>query len=138
MFSPNLTEHAALPCVTHLAAACRRFPRTQWPKRRHQKRRLVQPELATAIAARLEPSTGFVFLQSDVESLALEMRWCFLNTGYFEEVPAEQRDVRGWLRDEARPFSGVWTERERQAARRQTPVWRSLVVRNRESCARLA
>ena len=36
----------------------------------------------------------------------------------------------GWLLDEARPFAGVKTERERQAARRKLPVWRALLHRN--------
>jgi len=120
------------PCCDSLRGSSLRscsiqFP-DPWPKRAHRKRRVVQPELVADIAARLQPSVGFVFLQSDVEELAAEMRDCFLASGHFKEAPLEQRDAQGWLLDEARPFA-VRTERERQAARRRLPVWRALLTR---------
>jgi len=44
-----------------------------WFKKRHAKRRTVQPELVATLAQHL-PSGAHIFLQSDVEWLALEMR----------------------------------------------------------------
>ena len=120
------------PCVDALQpgalASCSvQFP-DPWPRRRHQKRRVVQQPLVRDIASRL-PSGGFVFLQSDVEELAREMRTAFLECGAFELPPAEQHDQHGWLLEDARPFESVRTERERQATRRQLGVWRALLVR---------
>lgn len=120
------------PCVDALQpgalASCSvQFP-DPWPRRRHQKRRVVQQPLVRDIASRL-PSGGFVFLQSDVEELAREMRTAFLECGAFQLPPAEQHDQHGWLLEDARPFESVRTERERQATRRQLSVWRALLVR---------
>lgn len=44
-----------------------------WFKQRHMKRRVAQPELVAAIAQYLAPA-GEVFLQSDVEAVAQEMK----------------------------------------------------------------
>lgn len=110
-----------------LASCSVQFP-DPWPRRRHQKRRVVQRPLVRDIASRL-PSGGFVFLQSDVEELAREMRTAFLECGAFELPPAEQHDQHGWLLEDARPFESVRTERERQATRRQLSVWRAVLVR---------
>lgn len=110
-----------------LASCSVQFP-DPWPRRRHQKRRVVQQPLVRDIASRL-PSGGFVFLQSDVEELAREMRTAFLECGAFQLPPAEQHDQHGWLLEDARPFESVRTERERQATRRQLGVWRALLVR---------
>ena len=102
-----------------LASCSIQFP-DPWFKRRHAKRRVVQPELVAEIGRRLQPG-GLVFLQSDVEKLAAEMRGCFLSSGLFMTTSAA--DLA------ARPFEGVQTERERQCARRGLPVARVLLRR---------
>ena len=115
-----------------LASCSVQFP-DPWPKRRHAKRRVVQPELAAEIGRRLLPG-GLVFLQSDVQDLALEMRRTFLDTGQFQDKgggeEGAERELEGsWLAEDARPFGGVQTERERQCARRGLPVWRATLLR---------
>lgn len=81
-----------------------------------------------ALASRLQPGLGgeegFVLLQSDVCELADEMRDCFLRSGYFIEAASQLEEV-------CQPFgSVVHTERQRQAARRGLPTWRTLLHRN--------
>ncbi|NEO28262.1 MAG: tRNA (guanosine(46)-N7)-methyltransferase TrmB [Kamptonema sp. SIO4C4] len=66
---------ASLPQgVLHTVAI--QFP-DPWFKKRHAKRRIVQPELVEAVAKYL-PAGGQVFLQSDMEFVAVEMRDRFL------------------------------------------------------------
>ena len=118
----------ALPDAV-LTSATIQFP-DPWPKRRHHKRRVCQPPLVHALAEHLVDD-GVVFLQSDVQELAADMRSCFLDSGFFREVAASERDADGWLLDTAeRPFGAVQTERERQALRRNTPVWRCVLFRS--------
>ena len=52
-----------------------------WPGRRHFRRRLVKPELATVMARKLAPE-GRIYLATDSESYALEM------LEYFNAEPA--------------------------------------------------
>ena len=124
----------AAPCIDRLGrngelASCSiQFP-DPWPKRRHQKRRVVQRQLVTDLSARM--GSGFIFIQSDVEDLACEMRSCFLDSGLFVMAPSKQLDAKGWLLDEYRPFRAN-TERERQAQRRKLPVWRALL--HKQAC----
>jgi hypothetical protein len=47
-------------------------PDPHW-KRKHRKRRIVQPALARALVERLAPGTGQLFLQSDVMAVAQDM-----------------------------------------------------------------
>ena len=78
-----------------------------------------------ALASRLQPGQAgesFVLLQSDVRELADEMRECFLGSRYF--IDAGQQE-------EGQPFgSAIHTERQRQAARRGIPTWRTVLHRN--------
>ncbi len=85
-----------------------------WFKRRHQKRRVVQPELVTAIAEFLVDG-GTVFLQSDIEEVAAEMR------DRFAEHPAFQPLSEGWLATNPLP---VQTERELLVLSFHDPVYR--------------
>ena len=135
------------PCVSalpldRLASASILFP-DPWPKRRHHKRRVTQPKLVRDLAVALDRGDGgddvsddilpqgFVFLQSDVEPLAQEMRDAFLSSGLVDPPPDADLDrATGWLREQARPFNGVRTERERIALRRGSGVWRFSVFRN--------
>ncbi|MCL6433005.1 MAG: tRNA (guanosine(46)-N7)-methyltransferase TrmB [Leptolyngbyaceae cyanobacterium HOT.MB2.61] len=90
-----------------------------WFKRKHQKRRLVQPELINDLASAL-PSGGVVFLQSDVEEVAVEMG------DRFSENPAFTRQPDHWLPENPMPIP---TERELSTLKRGEPVYRMLLVR---------
>ncbi len=91
-----------------------------WFKRRHQKRRVVQPELVVDLAEFLVPG-GVVFVQSDVEEVAIEMR------DRFDEHPAFTRQHGDWLPANPMPIS---TERERSTlSTSNEPVYRALFVR---------
>lgn len=87
-----------------------------WFKKRHQKRRVVQPELVETLAHCLVPG-GTVFLQSDVESVAQEM------CDRFSEHAAFTRPEHSWLPDN--PL-GVTTEREVMTLEKGEPVYRAL------------
>ncbi|NJR65208.1 MAG: tRNA (guanosine(46)-N7)-methyltransferase TrmB [Leptolyngbyaceae cyanobacterium CRU_2_3] len=91
-----------------------------WFKKRHQKRRVVQPELVEELAAYLKPD-GTVFLQSDVKSVELEM------CDRFQEHPAFMRQGAGqWLETNPLPIP---TEREQATLSRGEPVYRAVFVK---------
>ena len=89
-----------------------------WFKQRHLKRRIVQPELVNTLADYLLVG-GTVFLQSDVESVAVEMRDRFLANFHFQQVHPET-----WL--DTNPFP-VPTEREIATLAKNEPVYRVLL-----------
>lgn len=93
-----------------------------WFKRRHHKRRVVQPELIEAIAKYLAPG-GELFLQSDIEEVAVEMRERFLGHDAF--VPQWNLD-ESWYRNSI--FS-VSTEREEMTRQKGQPIYRALFLR---------
>ncbi|MBF2027265.1 MAG: tRNA (guanosine(46)-N7)-methyltransferase TrmB [Oscillatoriales cyanobacterium C42_A2020_001] len=92
-----------------------------WFKRRHQKRRVVQPELVTDLATFLVDG-GTVFVQSDVEEVALEMR------DRFDEHPAFVRQHADWLPNNPMP---VQTERELLVLSFHDPVYRAIYTHER-------
>jgi tRNA (guanine-N7-)-methyltransferase len=94
-----------------------------WFKQRHNKRRVAQPELVTAIAKFLQPN-GEVFLQSDVEIVAQEMKDRFAENNQF--VLTHQTP---WLPENPLP---VATEREIACFNLNRPVYRCL-FRKRQS-----
>jgi tRNA (guanine-N7-)-methyltransferase len=94
-----------------------------WFKRKHQKRRVLQPPLLAAIAAALAPGAEF-FLQSDVPEVIEPMVTLTEASGAFER-PAT--DPRPWRPTNPLP---VCTERERQVIERGAPVYRVLFCRN--------
>jgi tRNA (guanine-N7-)-methyltransferase len=87
-----------------------------WFKRRHIKRRTVQPEFVDTLAQYM-PTGGQVFLQSDVEAVAKQMRDRFLSHPAFQQQHSEP-----WLA--FNPFP-VPTERENVTLARNEPVYRS-------------
>ncbi|MGK7875723.1 MAG: tRNA (guanosine(46)-N7)-methyltransferase TrmB [Xenococcaceae cyanobacterium] len=87
-----------------------------WFKQRHIKRRVVQPELVDILATYLVDG-GIVFLQSDVESVAQEMR------DRFQEHPNFQKQHQDWLATNPLP---VPTEREKSTLSHNKPVYRAL------------
>jgi len=90
-----------------------------WFKRRHQKRRVVQPELVEDLAVFLKAG-GYLFLQTDVEAVAMEMR---------DRVAAHrafQPTSKGWLPENPMP---VASERELSTLEQGQPVYRVLFIR---------
>ena len=90
-----------------------------WFKRKHQKRRVVQPELIEDLADALAPD-GKVFMQSDVEDVAVEMR------DRLSAHPAFTCLHNDWLDSNPLPTP---TERETSTMERGEAVYRSLFVR---------
>jgi tRNA (guanine-N7-)-methyltransferase len=92
-----------------------------WFKNRHAKRRVVQPELVAELAEYLAPG-GIVFLQSDIEFVAVEMRDRFLeNPAFFRQGNGE------WLPEN--PLA-VATEREIFTLSKGEPVYRVVFVKS--------
>lgn len=91
-----------------------------WFKKRHQKRRVVQPELV-AVLAELMPANGWVWLQSDIEEVCAEM------CDRFDESPAFVREGTNWLTES--PFPAK-TDRERVGIEKGLPVYRAKYVRS--------
>ena len=89
-----------------------------WFKNRHSKRRLVQPDLVAELASYLSVG-GVVFLQSDIEALAVEM------CDRFSAHSAFQRQG-SWLAENPLP---VPTEREKSTRSRGESVYRALFIR---------
>ncbi len=90
-----------------------------WFKKRQIKRRIVQPELVDTLAAYLKDG-GEVFLQSDVEGVAVEM------CDRFEAHPAfHKQGTDAWLATNPLP---VATERELFTLSQGESVYRALFV----------
>lgn len=87
-----------------------------WFKKRHSKRRVVQPELVQTLADGLSQS-AIIFLQSDVEMVALEMTQLFAENKNFRPTHTEP-----WLAENPLP---VATEREIATFAKGQPVYRS-------------
>ncbi|HQZ82581.1 MAG TPA: tRNA (guanosine(46)-N7)-methyltransferase TrmB [Pyrinomonadaceae bacterium] len=84
-----------------------------WFKKKHEKRRMVNREMAEAIAQKLAPR-GKVFIQTDIAFLADEMFEIFRsNASFYEEAI------------DANPFP-VKTERELAVEGKNLPVYRSI------------
>ena len=84
-----------------------------WFKKKHAKRRMVNPEVIDTVAKHLSPG-GRVFVQTDIEFLAEEMFALFRADGRFTESSID-----------ANPFP-VKTEREKAVEGKDLPVYRSL------------
>lgn len=99
-----------------------------WFKKRHAKRRVVQPELVDTLATYLIDG-GEVFLQSDVKVLAQEM------CDRFDEHPAFYKQGQDWLAINPLPVS---TERETSTLCDSEPVYRALflLLRNKGTGSR--
>ena len=102
-----------------------------WFKRRHRKRRVLQPALLLSIAAALQPGRD-LFLQSDVLEVIEPMVTLAELSGCFERP---QRDSRPWRSDN--PYK-VPTERELFAMEKRLPVYRVLFQRNQQPLPELA
>ena len=88
-----------------------------WFKKKHLKRRIVQPELVNILAHYL-PNTAQVFLQSDVEEVAVAMVNLFQENSSFHKQHQET-----WLSTNPFPLA---TEREIATLSHNQPVYRAL------------
>lgn len=88
-----------------------------WFKRKHQKRRVIQTELVNVLVNYLIDD-GIVFLQSDIQEVALEMKNRFAQHPLLVRQHSEE-----WL--DKNPFP-VATERELYVLKDNLPVYRSL------------
>ncbi len=73
----RIIQHDAVEVLNHMIApgslsAIHIFFPDPWPKKRHHKRRLVQPPLVHLLASRLRPG-GYLHLATDWEDYALQM-----------------------------------------------------------------
>ena len=97
-----------------------------WFKKRHQKRRVVQPELVDTLGRYLKPG-GVVFLQSDVREVAIDMADQFAFHPAFSleggETLPQKADDGQWILINPLP---VATERERSTLERGGFVYRQL------------
>jgi tRNA (guanine-N7-)-methyltransferase len=92
-----------------------------WFKKRHQKRRVAQPELVQTLATQILPG-GFLFIQSDVLDVAEQMR-AVINTHPAFEPSA---DSAPWMPHN--PFP-IGTEREQGVLAEGKPVYRTWFTR---------
>ena len=94
-----------------------------WFKRRHRKRRVLQPALLLAIATALQPGRE-LFLQSDVLDVIMPMVALTELSACFDRPVEDQRPWRA-----SNPLS-VPTERERYVLEQNLHVYRVLYRRN--------
>ena len=90
-----------------------------WFKKKHHKRRVIQPELVKILVDYLIPE-GQIFLQSDIEEVAIQMR---------DRFGGDERLIRQhstWL--DTNPLA-VPTERELYVLKQNLPVYRALFVK---------
>ena len=92
-----------------------------WFKKKHNKRRVVQPELVKTLVDYLVEG-GIVFLQSDIKEVAMEMRDRFSANSLLVQNHPET-----WLETNPLP---VPTERELYVLSDNKPVYRVLFTRN--------
>ena len=93
-----------------------------WFKKKHHKRRVIQPELVTILVDYLTLK-GRVFLQSDIEEVAVAMRDRFANN------PKLIQQHSTWLDTNPLP---VPTERELYVLEQNLPVYRALFVKAKD------
>ena len=96
-----------------------------WFKKKHHKRRVLQPALLLAIASALQPGKRF-FLQSDVPTVMEPMVALTEASGCFSRPSADARPWRA-----SNPLA-VPTERETYVLSQGLPVYRVLYERNEE------
>ena len=94
-------------------------------KKQHAKRRVVTPQLVDTIAKYMPPSTGLVFLQSDVQNVLDDMRDRFAEASKYFGLHELHHDQE-YLTDN--PL-GVPTERELSVLDKDLPVYRVLFQR---------
>ncbi len=101
-----------------------------WFKRRHYKRRVLQPELLISLAKALKPGRG-LFIQSDLLDVINPMIKLVESSGYFD-LNKEFKDINSFQN----PFPFA-TERESYVLDKGRPVYRILFSRNFQSVPEL-
>ncbi len=101
-----------------------------WFKKRHQKRRVVQPQLVADLAEFML-SGAWVWLQSDVETVAEEMVHAFAANSQFQRSfepphPSPPETPGPWLAHNPLP---AMTDRERVTLEQGKPVYRALFIK---------
>lgn len=112
---------ASLPTPCPLRRVSVQFP-DPWFKKRHQKRRVLQPAFVATLADLLPPG-GEVVVQSDVEPVAIDM------VARLSEHPAFVAEASAWL--PTSPFPAQ-TDRERVTLEQGKPVYRARFIRQPE------
>ena len=92
-----------------------------WPKKRHHKRRLIQPGFVARVGAKLKPE-GELQLATDCESYAWHILEVIESDGGFENLAGPGRFA---VRDRVRPV----TKFERRGSSLGHPVWDLRFVR---------
>jgi tRNA (guanine-N7-)-methyltransferase len=103
-----------------LDSATIQFP-DPWFKKRHQKRRVAQPELVQTLAMQIKPG-GYLFVQSDVLEIAEQMYAAIDTHPKFQPSP----DSNPWLPHN--PLA-IATEREQATLSEGKPVYRAWFTR---------
>jgi len=98
-----------------LQAVTIQFP-DPWFKKRHAKRRMVNPELVEAVLEKLA-ARGRIFVQTDIEFLAEEMFVLFRTSEMLSEIAVREN-----------PFP-IKTEREKAVEDKNMPVYRAMFVK---------
>lgn len=111
-------DFADLFAPASLARVYVNFP-DPWFKRRHKKRRVVEPALAEAIAVALRPG-GELFFQSDVWDLALDA------LAVLEDEPRLRNRAGAWTFWKSGNPYGVRSRREEGCEEENAPIWRLL------------
>jgi tRNA (guanine-N7-)-methyltransferase len=114
-------NHSLSPLLGTLPIGILRWVTIQFPdpwfKQRHLKRRIVQPQIVNTLVTHLGDG-GIIFLQSDVEAVAIDM------SDRFSKHPSLQKQhAEVWLA--VNPFP-VPTEREIATLAKDRPVYRTL------------
>tara|TARA_Y100001968_G_C19271469_1_gene674468 strand:+ start:354 stop:1028 length:675 start_codon:yes stop_codon:yes gene_type:complete len=94
-----------------------------WFKRRHYKRRVLQPELIIALSSAMSLG-GQLFIQSDLLNVINPMIYLIKETSCFDSILEGESVFR-----ERNPFPFM-TEREAYASSQGIPIYRSLFRRN--------
>ncbi|MEM6252200.1 MAG: tRNA (guanosine(46)-N7)-methyltransferase TrmB [Cyanobacteria bacterium P01_D01_bin.156] len=101
-----------------------------WFKKRHQKRRVVQPQLVADLAEFMQTG-AWIWLQSDVETVAEDMVSAFAENPEFQRsftppVLAPPNASGPWLSENPLP---AMTDRERVTINQGKPVYRALFIK---------
>ncbi len=115
----SLTEILNSLPVEKIELVMIQFP-DPWFKKKHHKRRVLQPEIVE-ILANLLPNKAKVFLQSDIQEVAEEMCNLFLANHHFQPLEGEI-----WLRENPLP---IMTEREIATINKGEPVYRTMLIK---------
>ena len=124
----RIIQHDAVEVLGHMMApeslsAIHVFFPDPWPKKRHHKRRLIQPPLVRLLSSRLLPG-GYLHLATDWEDYALQM---------LEVLSAEAQLVNSGQGFTARPAYRPLTKFETRGLKLGHRVWDLVFSRNAAS-----